>query len=293
MYVKMFVSLWTRENLKFQGFPERPPAGAFWTNSKRPVRRVQFLPKKLSSFQKGRFSNRFFFQFDTFDVQPPLPCSKFSVYNHTKKYFSTSFAKVMIILVDLYAGWKKLLVLWFTDEDEIKFPSCSWMTAVLVRRIAEFAIPFVPETESRCKHKPKLDYLAQIQSDVIHISIRLVLFCWLLSLFLLQFRTPEGAAQKKVERERKVFVTIQMWRKWENWQSRCGEWCFKGKPKLVFTRETVSRRLLIKLVKWVFLARRSRVSGPVCVCIMVCELLAKYLMKVKADKHWTWNLMNI
>lgn len=142
------------------------------------------------------------------------------------------------------------------------------------------------------KHKPKLDYLAQIQSDVIHISIRLVLFCWLLSLFCPNSGHRKEQQKKKVERERKVFVTIQMWRKWENWQNRCGEWCFKGKP-LVFTRETVSRRLLAKLVKWVFLARRSRVSGPVCVCIMVCEPLAKYLMKVKADKHWTWNLMNI
>lgn len=48
-----------------------------------------------------------------------------------------------------------------------------------------------------------------------------------------------------------------------------------------------------KLVKWAVLERHIRVSGPVCVCIMVCEVPAKYLMKVKADKHWTWNLMNI
>lgn len=110
--------------------------------------------------------------------------------------------------------------------------------------------------------------------------------------FLLQFRTPEGAAKKGWTSDRKVFrndsnvtkmrkLTMPVRRVMFQRQAEACIYTWGGVPQTP------------KLVKWVFLETHVRVSGPVCVCIMVCERLAKYLMKVKADKHWTWNLMNI
>lgn len=221
-------------------------------------------------------------------------CSKFSVYNHTKKIFFH-----IVCESNDYSRWS---VCWKQKT------SCSLIHWWRWNKVSELFVNDVgigPQSCGICYSvcaKTRKQTQTQTKTRLFgtnpiwrHSHINPLSFILLIAFsFLLKFRTPEEAAQKKVDRERKVFVTIQMWRKWENWQSRCGMWCFKGKPNPVCTREMVSRRLPNYVpVKWVFLERHIRVSGPVCVCIMVCEVFAKYLMKVKADKQWTWNLMNI